>query len=889
MQVDFTSFFEKFNLGMALIDPSGKIMQANQALLDMLGYRSEELAGLTLDNLTYPGDLSQVQGLPNPTRQEAPPDQPGNDPTLLSQEKCFQRKDGSRVWGWINSTLLNDASGQVLFTLSMIEDTTMRRQANELLQIQRNLAVALSIKIKLPEALDQIIAALCSFEGIHGAAIYLYDQDNNQMVMTIQKGLPPAYTQHLQQFGLDSAMGLLLKSGQSFSSRFTESQHRAIHDPWLGEGLRSSIILPVVHQGQLIASINLASRSMDEFPRHIQNAFEAIAAQTGDIITHIQAEETLQLSQQNLSSLFESQEDFIFILDEKAKIIAFNPVAPNRLGYSTHELHKKNIFLLHPPERHAEADEVFQKMLAGSETISTIPLVTRHGTLIPVETRINRGVWNQQAVIFAVSRDISDRLRAEQALRASEIRFKTLFERASVGISLLNLSGRMLDCNPAFLKITGFTLAELRRAQPSDYTHPDDIQPDLSLLNELFAGKRDQYQLEKRFIRKDGNVVRVNLIRTLVRDFTGRPEFVFHMIEDITERFIASQKLQEANLQLTNSMVELEHRHSESVLLNQMGDMLQSCLVVEEVYRTLAQFGPRLFEPHKGALFILDTSQKQADAVCTWGGELKTQKSFPVGLCWALRRGRRHSFLVENDQIICQHLDAPPFSYQCMPLVAQDQMLGLFYVEDDHLNLEIHSELVATVAERIALALANLRLSEALRIQAYRDPLTNLYNRRYMEEVLEREVARAHRRQRTVCVVLVDIDDFKKYNTRFYLDGGDAMLTALGQFLTSHIRQDDVACRYGGDEFVLILPEANLDDALHRAESLRLEAKNLQVQHRGQLLGSITLSIGVAAFPDHAANVEDLLHAANVAAFNAKTLGSDQVLMATVNPDPSPQ
>jgi diguanylate cyclase (GGDEF)-like protein len=184
------------------------------------------------------------------------------------------------------------------------------------------------------------------------------------------------------------------------------------------------------------------------------------------------------------------------------------------------------------------------------------------------------------------------------------------------------------------------------------------------------------------------------------------------------------------------------------------------------------------------------------------------------------------------------------------------------------------------VAEQFALALANVRLRETLRGQSIRDPLTGLFNRRYMEETLDRELSRAERGRRALSVVLLDIDRFKHFNDTFGHEAGDTVLASLGALLRSVSRASDVACRYGGEEFALILPEASLQDARRRAEEIQDAIRGLRVSHGGRPLEGVRCSMGVAAFPEHGEAGGALLRAADAALYRAKREGRDQVVLA---------
>jgi len=189
-------------------------------------------------------------------------------------------------------------------------------------------------------------------------------------------------------------------------------------------------------------------------------------------------------------------------------------------------------------------------------------------------------------------------------------------------------------------------------------------------------------------------------------------------------------------------------------------------------------------------------------------------------------------------------------------------------VDNDELQARLR------VAERI------LGLHETLRLEAIRDPLTGLFNRRYLEESLEREIRRATRRGTPLGVVMVDLDHFKTFNDDFGHLAGDALLQALGHFLRTNVRGEDIPCRYGGEEFALILPDAPLDATQRRAEDLRRGAQALRVEHRGDPIGSVTLSMGVAAFPLHGTTGEAVLRAADTALYQAKRNGRNRVIVA---------
>jgi diguanylate cyclase (GGDEF)-like protein len=223
-----------------------------------------------------------------------------------------------------------------------------------------------------------------------------------------------------------------------------------------------------------------------------------------------------------------------------------------------------------------------------------------------------------------------------------------------------------------------------------------------------------------------------------------------------------------------------------------------------------------------------------------------------------------------------------------MPLQGEGQILGLL-----HLALDLDPETGSTapgvgrrlhaLSDRIGPALANLRLRDSLRMLALRDAMTGLYNRRYMEDALKRELHRADRSGRPASLIMIDIDHFKRFNDTFGHDAGDFVLTAIARVVLKNIRPSDLACRYGGEELAVLLPEANLENAAARAEKLRLAIRELSLSHRDQLLPAPTASFGVSEYPAHGASADDFVKAADRALYRAKSLGRDQVCMSRVS------
>ena len=348
------------------------------------------------------------------------------------------------------------------------------------------------------------------------------------------------------------------------------------------------------------------------------------------------------------------------------------------------------------------------------------------------------------------------------------------------------------------------------------------------------------------------------------------------------ERRQSDMDLKEANEKLTGWVGELKERNLETSLLVQLGELLQTCVSVEEASRVIASSAHKLFPDFSGGLYLLNENRTLVENASKWG-DFSGEVMFAPEDCLALRSGRIYVVKGEPDELLCRHLGGRAAAdYLCVPMMAQGESVGLFHLRPAPSSrtglTEAKKQLASAVAEQVGLAFSNIKLRATLRDQAIRDPLTRLFNRRYMEEFLELELRRAKRGGRPIGLILADIDHFKKFNDTLGHEAGDALLIALSGFFQTHVRGYDIACRYGGEEFVMILPEASLENSRKRAESLRETAKRLEVRYLDKPLGMVTLSFGVAVYPDHGQTSEALLRAADAALYRAKAEGRDRVV-----------
>ncbi len=322
-------------------------------------------------------------------------------------------------------------------------------------------------------------------------------------------------------------------------------------------------------------------------------------------------------------------------------------------------------------------------------------------------------------------------------------------------------------------------------------------------------------------------------------------------------------------------------------MLAKMGELLQSCVTRDEVFAAALGFAPKIFPTSRGAVALLDAGRSLVEIAGQWHDCQLPLTVFEPNACWALRTGHPHLVVAGDTTAPCAHAAGVQNTYLCIPVSAQGEALGIlhFQATDEQPTLaDSELSLKTTFAGQVGLSVANIRLREALRTQSIRDPLTGLHNRRYLTEMLDRETRRAIRSEQSLGVLMMDLDHFKKFNDTYGHDAGDTVLRETAAFLGKSVRAEDIVCRFGGEEFVVILPAADLKATQARGERIRSKLREQAVLHQGQSLGMITISVGVAVLPQHGTSPKDLLEAADAALYRAKREGRDRVAVAEVSP-----
>jgi len=477
--------------------------------------------------------------------------------------------------------------------------------------------------------------------------------------------------------------------------------------------------------------------------------------------------------------------------------------------------------------------------------------------------------------------DSTERMRVEEALKVSEVRYRRLFETAKDGILILDgNTGKIVDCNPYLEKMLGFSHEGLLGKRLWEIGSFKDIaasQASFQVLQQKKYIRYDDLPLET----KGGEHRQVEFVSNVYR--VDHTKVIQCNVRDITSRKLAEASVQRANEKLSSLVTALQRRDGEMTLLNQMNDLLQTCETQEEAYRIIPLKAAELFVGQSGCLAVFHESGQYLETVARWGDGTSVENVFPMKDCWAIRRGRPHEVVDPKTNLLCEHFVRPPErGYLCVPLTVQSETLGVFHLEAAPASKDDHHisqrQMAVTVGEAIKLSLANLKLRKTLHEQATRDPLTGLFNRRYLEDTLPRELHRALRQGASLCLAMIDLDNFKRFNDSFGHDAGDLALRESGRLLRENLRKSDIACRYGGEEFALVLPDSSLPDASQRVEQIRVLIEKLEIRHGGQLMATMTLSAGVAAAPEHGSTMEELIRAADDALYAAKHAGRNCIV-----------
>lgn len=559
--------------------------------------------------------------------------------------------------------------------------------------------------------------------------------------------------------------------------------------------------------------------------KNAQGATQEVVVIHNDVSKRVQAEKALRDSEQRYRELFEGNPHPMFVFDVKGLVfLAVNDAAVAHYGYTRDEFLGMTMLDIHPAQELA----VFRRQMATTpadlDYVGSMRHCKKDGTIIDVEVTSHQLFFAGRPARLVLAHDITALKRAEAALRASEERFRTLFEQAGMGISLVDYrDDRIIDCNPALARLLGYTRDELKQLHLCDLSHPDDESTHQTLWEDLLMGKQDRIQLEKRYHHKDGRLFWGLLTATLVRDAAGQPVYAISTVEDIDERRRAQEHLLLWSKVLADS--------AEGIMIT---DAEQKIITVNAAFTQISGY-PAAAVIGKTPR-VLQSGRQDADFYRTLWATL-LEKGRWQGEIWNRR---------QNGAIY--------------PV-----WLSISAVRNEAGATTHYIALLSDISERKTADERILRL-------AHYDALTELPNRTLLQDRVQQALANALRHGTRLALLFFDLDRFKDVNDTLGHDIGDQLLQMVAQRLREIMRESDTVARMGGDEFIIVLGELQ-----QASDSARVAQKIINVIAepfwiKGQEL-HITPSIGISVYPDDGHDLRDLIKNADVAMYHAKKAG----------------
>ena len=788
------------------LDREGRTTFVNPAAVALTGFEPGELIDKVQHDIVH---HSHPDGTPYP-KDECPIYMGLRDGEVHRvDDEVFWRKDGTSFPVEYTSTPIRE-DGEVTGAVVTFTDVTERKKAEEALresEERHRAVVELSVE-----------------------AIYLFDPDSKDILETNQA------FEELIGYPADELLGMKLYDFVAHEREnidYNVRRHVVEERRFVGERRyrrKDGRYLEVEVSATLI-------------PYHHG---KAVCAVVRDITERKEAEEALKESEGRFKQLFERSTDALFVHDEEGRFVDCNSEACRSLGYRREELLGLSVedvatdLLSEAEKRARRGDTLWEraKWSAPGEIVGfeENELRRKDGTTFPVEVGVGAIDYDGRRLIFASARDLTERRRAEEALRESEARFRALFGRAAIGMALVDTEGNIIESNAALREMLGYGEEELRSMHFAEVTHPDDVAEDAELFERLIAGDRDHYRLEKRYVRKDGSVIWGRLTSSSIRSDEDKPRFMVGMVEDITERKRAEDTL-------------TEERNLLRTLIDNMPDFI---FVKDAQSRYLinnAGHASAIGAPEEELVGKTDFDFFPEDLAERYYADERE----------VIRSGRP---LVDREEPVVDHRGNHRWlSTTKVPLRdSAGEISGMVGISRD-------------ITDRKA-------LEEQLRHQAFHDPLTELPNRALLLDRLDHAMARSDRLREPVAVLFVDLDDFKRINDSLGHEIGDRLLVEVGSRLSSCVRPGDTVARLFGDEFAVLLEApAGMEDARRVAERIQecLRAR-FAFDEREVFVGS---SVGIVVLngSDQAHQPKEVLRHADLAMYVAKSRGKNRYEM----------
>lgn len=462
-----------------------------------------------------------------------------------------------------------------------------------------------------------------------------------------------------------------------------------------------------------------------------------------------------------------------------------------------------------------------------------------------------------------------------------------------------------VEVNDAFCEFMGMDRSDMIGKSDFDFSPKELAEHYWARDDMVLRTRKTDSNIEKN-AGPDGKIRWVEAQKSYFEDEYGDP-YIIGVVTDVTEQRAREEALAEAAKQAKRSLALEQARRQQSRMLSEFDEWLHSCKSLDELLRVLEIFMPRLLPGSLGQLFIYSNSRDVLDGQCRWASS-SLPEYIQADECWALRRGRPFTYGHGEVDILCRHVEQDEGAtglgeYLCIPILAHGDTVGLMHIrypagstvlkstDSGQRRRTITHQFATQCGEHISLAIANVKLRDQLQDQSRKDPLTGLANRRYFLDCFRSAIHHAERRGGKVSLLTLDADHFKRMNDLHGHDAGDHVLRTISKQMEESCEGDQIACRLGGEEFAILLPNTALNDAAAFGEHLRARIGSTALTYAGTSLPNLTVSLGVSEYPTHGTEPQTLLRQADRALYRAKAKGRDTVCVAeqagTDTPEPS--
>jgi diguanylate cyclase (GGDEF)-like protein/PAS domain S-box-containing protein len=641
--------------------------------------------------------------------------------------------------------------------------------------------------------------------------------------------------------------------------------------------------------------------------------------------------QTVKFSEQKnviKAKMLDYSNDAIFIHDFNGNFTFINKTACVKLGCSKEELMDMNLADFTAPQNSEDMEQNIRKLIENGSVCYQSDYHCKNGNSIRVEVKSQVMDSGNKKLILTVAQDLTEieKLRKELAATVEKIgrppdgtgakpaaiegstediteqkrlqmelsRQKEILgivaQNSGIGFSIISREHKIIWANSVINQTFGKVEDQFCYAA---YKHSQQVCQNCELEHMLQSGQ-DQITCQQTLTDKDGKTIDCKIIYSATKNENAEISDVFQVLMPDHNAKTAEGSNTEINDKLVKWLSILDESRNEIALTSKMGSFLQSCINMQEADRVITQFLPLLLPSVDGALYLLNNSTDMYELTSGWGKTVESDETFAADACWAVRHRKAHHFKSGDVEELCAHCTkGMKRDYLDIPLISQGKILGLLHLEekdeaeknnDDNMLTGLGKNLAMIVAGQLAFALSNIRLQEAVREQAIRDTLTGLYNRRYMEQALDKEIRQAARNNASVGVITLDLDSFGKFNDRHGYKSGNLIMRNLGDFLKSNSHPDDIICRGNGDEFAIICPRISPDTLKHRAEGILEGLTYFNKRHQDLYQEPLTLSLGTAIFPDDGHTSEQIIKLADIALNQAVQEGGNKVVLAESKP-----